>query len=45
MATNEIYVSDDNINMLFNGLNAFIKGETKEFFGKMAKKEMVLLHA
>ena len=32
VATNDIYISDDSIDTLFNGLNDFIKGKTKEFF-------------
>lgn len=45
VATNDIYISDDSIDTLFNGLNDFIKGKTKEFFGKMVKKEMIPPHA
>ena len=32
VATNDIYVSDDSIDTLFNGLNDFIKNEINEFF-------------
>lgn len=33
-----IYISDDSIDTLFNGLNDFIKGKTKEFFWENGKK-------
>ena len=38
VATNDIYISDDSIDTLFNGLNDFIKGKTKEFFWENGKK-------
>lgn len=38
VATNNIYVSDDSIDTLFNGLNDFIKGKTKNFFWKSGEK-------
>lgn len=38
VVTNDIYVSDDSIDSLFNGLNDFVKGKTKEFFWKNGEK-------
>lgn len=38
VATNDIYISDDSIDTLFNGLNDFVKGKTKEFFWENGKK-------
>ena len=32
VATNDIYLSDESIDTLFNGLNDFTKGKRKEFF-------------
>lgn len=38
VAANDIYISDDSIDTLFNGLNDFIKGKTKEFFWENGEK-------
>ena len=38
VATNDIYISDDSVDKLFNGLNDFIKGIAKEFFWENGKK-------
>ena len=39
VATNEFYTSDDSIDDLFNGLNDFIIGKTKEFLWENGEKE------
>ena len=38
VATNDIYISDDAIDTLFNGLNDFINSKTKEFFWESGEK-------
>ena len=45
VATNDIYISDDSIDTLFNGLIILLKVKQKNFFGKMVKKEMIPPHA
>ena len=45
VATNDIYISDDSIDTLFNGLNDFIKGKTKDFFWENGKKGDIIVLA